>query len=54
MFGNLDLLIKSIGISSHYSSISRGVMDTRDVIYFLSVILLFLYLTNFSLSKRKW
>jgi ABC-2 type transport system permease protein len=54
IFGNLDLFIRSLGISSHYSSISRGVMDTRDVIYFLSVILLFLYLTNFSLSKRKW
>ncbi|MBC8320007.1 MAG: gliding motility-associated ABC transporter permease subunit GldF [Bacteroidetes bacterium] len=54
LFGNIDIFIRSLGISSHYSSISRGVVDTRDVIYFLSVIALFLYLTNFSLSKRKW
>ena len=54
LLGNIDLFIRSLGISSHYSSISRGVVDTRDVIYFLSVITLFLYLTNFSLSKRKW
>ena len=54
LFGNIDLFIKSFGISAHYSSISRGVIDTRDVIYFLSVITLFLYMTNFSLSKRNW
>lgn len=54
LFGNIDLFIRSLGISAHYSSISRGVIDTRDVVYFLSVISLFLYLTVFSLSRRKW
>lgn len=54
LFGNIDLFIRSLGISSHFSSISRGVIDTRDVVYFLSVIALFLYLTIFSLSRRKW
>jgi ABC-2 type transport system permease protein len=54
LFGNIDLFIRSLGMSAHYSSISRGVVDTRDIIYFLSVILLFLFLTNFALSKRKW
>lgn len=54
LFGNFDLFIRSLGISSHYSSISRGVIDTRDIIYFISVIVLFLYLTNFSLARRKW
>ena len=53
-FGNINLLIKSLGISDHYSSISRGVVDTRDLIYFFSVIGLFLFLTKFSLSVRKW
>ena len=53
-FGNFDLFIKSLGISAHYSSISRGVVDTRDVIYFLSVIVFFLYLTNFMIARRKW
>ncbi len=54
LFGNIDLFIRSLGISAHYSSISRGVVDTRDVIYFFSVIVLFLSLTNFSLSRRRW
>ena len=54
LFGPVDLFIKSLGISAHYSSVSRGVIDSRDVIYFFSVIILFLYLTNFVLAKRKW
>ncbi len=54
LFGSIDLTIRSLGINSHYSSISRGVIDTRDVVYFVSVITLFLYLTSFSLSRRKW
>lgn len=53
-FGDMALLIKSLGISTHYSSISRGVVDTRDVVYFLSVIVFFLYLTNFMIARRKW
>jgi ABC-2 type transport system permease protein len=54
IFGKVDLFIRSMGMSAHYSSISRGVIDTRDVTYFLSVIVLFLFLTKFILSKRKW
>jgi ABC-2 type transport system permease protein len=54
LFGDLDLFIKNLGISAHYSSISRGVVDTRDLIYFFSVIGLFLFLTKFSLARRKW
>lgn len=53
-FGNNGLIIKSLGIYDHYTSISRGVLDTRDLIYFLSVISLFLFLTKFSLQSRKW
>ncbi len=54
LFGKFDLFIESLGISSHYTSISRGVIDTRDVIYFLSLITLFLGLTWYSLGRRKW
>ncbi len=54
LFGKFDLFIKSLGMSDHYSSISRGVIDTRDVLYFLSVIALFNGLTWFVLGKRKW
>ncbi len=54
LFGNFDLFIKSLGMSDHYSSISRGVVDTRDLVYYFSVIGLFLFLTKFSISSRKW
>jgi len=52
--GQLDDLVQMIGIDYHYASISRGVVDTRDVIYFLSVIVVFLTMTVTSLERRKW
>ncbi len=54
LFGSGGLFIKKLGIQAHYASISRGVIDTRDVIYFLSVIALFLMLTKVSMERRKW
>ena len=54
LFGNLDSLIQSLGIQLHYDSISRGVVDTRDIIYFLSLISVFLGLTYIVLDSRKW
>ncbi|MBK8193654.1 MAG: gliding motility-associated ABC transporter permease subunit GldF [Lewinellaceae bacterium] len=53
-FGKTDDIVQSIGISYHYNSVSRGVLDSRDVIYFLSVIALFLAATVLSLGRRKW
>jgi len=52
--GSTNDFIQNIGIQAHYESISRGVVDTRDVIYFLSLILLFLLFTKTSLDSRKW
>ncbi|MBO7277266.1 MAG: gliding motility-associated ABC transporter permease subunit GldF [Bacteroidales bacterium] len=54
LISNIDLLIKSLGINHHYSSISRGVIDTRDVIYYLSAIGFFILLTKLSLESRNW
>ncbi len=54
MFGSVDLFIKSLGINAHYNALSRGVIDTRDVIYFLSIISLFILLAKHSLDRRKW
>jgi ABC-2 type transport system permease protein len=54
LFGKVDLFIKSLGINEHYTSLSRGVVDTRDVLYFLGVIALFILLARFSLERRKW
>ncbi len=52
MSGAADYYIEMIGIDFHYRSISRGVIDTRDIIYFLSMIFLFLFITNRNLLKR--
>ena len=54
LFGSADLLVKSLGIQAHYASISRGVIDTKDLVYFLSVIGLFLLLTKVVMERRKW
>jgi ABC-2 type transport system permease protein len=47
-----DFYIEMFGIDFHYRSISRGVVDSRDLIYFLSIIILFLRLTNWNLARR--
>ncbi len=51
---NFNNVLSSLGISSHYSSLSRGVIDSRDVIYFGSLSAFFLFLSRFVLEKRKW
>ncbi len=50
--GGMDYYVEMAGIDFHYRSISRGVIDVRDIIYFLSVILLFLTITYRNLLKR--
>ena len=50
--GNADYYIEMAGIDFHYRSISRGVIDTKDIIYFLSLIFLFLTITGRNLLKR--
>ncbi|HWC52325.1 MAG TPA: hypothetical protein VG676_01985, partial [Chitinophagaceae bacterium] len=47
-----DYYIGMIGIDFHYQSISRGLIDTRDVVYFLTVIFLFLAITKRNLVKQ--
>ena len=47
-----DYYIDMFGINFHYQSISRGVIDTRDVIYFLSLIAFFLLVTKQNLRRR--
>ncbi|NNC94943.1 MAG: gliding motility-associated ABC transporter permease subunit GldF [Chitinophagales bacterium] len=52
-FGSLDHLIQQLGMLSHYKSMSRGVIDTRDLIYFLSVIIFFIYLSKVVIQRLK-
>lgn len=52
--GKVDDIVQMLGIDYHYVSISKGVIDTRDVIYFISLIAVFLMMTQVSLERRKW
>lgn len=48
----IDYYIGMLGIDFHYRSISRGVIDTRDVVYFLAIIFLLLLITQRNLERK--
>ncbi|MDD4847721.1 MAG: gliding motility-associated ABC transporter permease subunit GldF [Bacteroidales bacterium] len=52
LFGKIDIFIQSLGIQYHYRSISHGVIDTRDLIYFISFNALFIGGTLYVLQRR--
>jgi ABC-2 type transport system permease protein len=57
LFGIPDRLVpvfSYLSLGSHFDSISRGVLDTRDIIYYLSIVGFFLYLNVKSVEARKW
>ncbi|GAB3534798.1 gliding motility-associated ABC transporter permease subunit GldF [Pontibacter brevis] len=54
VWGSYSYLISQLGISYHYSSISKGLVDSRDVLYFLSVITIMVLATKLVLRSRKW
>lgn len=54
LFGPMDSVILNLGISEHYISMSRGVIDTRDAVYFISLVAVFLLFTKTVIGSRKW
>jgi ABC-2 type transport system permease protein len=50
--GFVGQILSTLSLSDHFESISRGVIDTRDLIYFLSIISIGLFLSELSLTKR--
>jgi ABC-2 type transport system permease protein len=52
--GGIDTLVENIGMNAHYNSLGRGLIDSRDVLYFISIIALFLGLTRLQLERRTW
>lgn len=48
------LALDNLGIDAHYKSISRGIIDTRDIVYFVSAVAIFLMLAKFKLQSRNW
>ena len=53
-FAKIDNIVFALGINNHYISMSRGVIDTRDIIYFLSLITIFILSARTVLESRKW
>lgn len=51
--GTVDYTIQKFGADFHYERMSKGLIDSRDVIYFLTVIIFFLILSQFSLQRHK-
>jgi ABC-2 type transport system permease protein len=50
----LDEFVIRLGINEHYKSVSRGVLDIRDAVYFASVVAIFNEATRLVLLSRKW
>jgi ABC-2 type transport system permease protein len=53
-FKNIDEFVIRLGINEHYKSISRGVLDIKDVAYFIAVNVILNEATRFHLISRKW
>jgi ABC-2 type transport system permease protein len=52
--GKLQFFISRIGIGYHYDSISRGVLDSRDILYFSGTIALFIVSSRIALQRNRW
>ncbi len=52
--GSVGSIFDYLSARTHYESLSRGVFDTRDLIYYFSIIFLSLFLSETMLSKRNW
>jgi ABC-2 type transport system permease protein len=54
VWGSYSYFISQLGIAYHYTAISKGLVDSRDVLYFVSVIAVMILSTKLVLSSRKW
>jgi ABC-2 type transport system permease protein len=53
-YGSGESFISGLGMQEHFRSLGRGLIDSRDVVYFLSITAFFLLLTVLSLERRRW
>lgn len=54
VWGRSSTILEQLGILYHYNAMSKGLLDTRDIIYFMSVIAIMLLLTRIILGSRRW
>lgn len=52
--GSAGQLIERLGVVYHYNALSRGLMDSRDVLYFLGITTATLLFTKLVIGSRKW
>ena len=50
--GKTQQLVKGLGAKAHFTDISKGILDTRDILYFLSLSAFFIYLAIYRLSNK--
>lgn len=51
--GNTAYFLENFSLYSHFKAMGKGVLDSRDLVYFSSFIVFFLFLTKFSLSYKR-
>jgi ABC-2 type transport system permease protein len=54
LFGSFDRFIIRIGMQEHFLNLSIGLIDSRDVLYFLGISTFFILLTRLSIASRNW
>ncbi len=52
--GTAGHMFERLGVVYHYNALSRGLMDSRDILYFLSITAATILLTNLVIGSRKW
>jgi len=52
--GSAGHFIEQLGVVYHYNALSRGLMDSRDILYFLSITATTILLTNLVIGSRTW
>lgn len=53
LLGGADYYVQKLGMFVHFQQMLKGILDTRDLIYFMFIIALFLVLTNYNLVRKK-
>lgn len=54
VWGKASYFIEQLGMVYHYAAMSKGLIDSRDVVYFISVIAIMLLFTYLTIGSRKW
>jgi len=54
VWGSLSLFFEQLGLAYHYRAMSKGLLDTRNIVHFMSVITVMLLLTKIVLGSRRW